>query len=146
VQKTDLGPWPAPGTARGPLVWSDDELADVIRDNGITFPVLTPEAEAEAKRDNEFLEALESGVVREAFESGAIRRKKPGRRPGTSRKRDAYRFLAQACLDAAGGRSKKAEQDFIKIACAEANIGPERAKNCWYEATEPDGLTRRARR
>ena len=146
MKNTDLAPWPAPGTARGPLAWSDEEHAAFIRDNGITFPVLTPEAEAETQRENEFLEALESGVVREAFESGAIRRKKPGRRPGTSRKRDAYRFLAQACLDAAGGRSKKAEQDFIKIACAEANIGPERAKNCWYEATEPDGLTRRARR
>jgi hypothetical protein len=146
VKKSDLAPWPAPGAARGPLAWSDDELAGVIRDNGIAFPVLTPEAEAEAQRENKFLEALESGVVREAFESGAIGRKKPGRRPGTSRKRDAYRLLAQACLDEAAGRSKKAEQDFIKIACAQARITPERAKNCWYEATEPDGLTRRARR
>jgi hypothetical protein len=125
---------------------SDAEISVFIRDNGITFPALTPDAEAAAQRENEFLEALESGVVREAFESGAIRRKKPGRRPGTSRKRDAYRFLAQACLDDAGGHSKKAERNFIEIACAEANIGPERAKNCWYEATEPDGLTRRARR
>jgi hypothetical protein len=114
---------------------SGSEISVFIRDNGITFPVLTPDAEAAAQRENEFLEALESGVVREAFESGAIRRKKPGRRPGTSRKRDVYRFLAQACLDDSGGHSKKAERNFIKIACAEAHIGQERAKNCWYEAT-----------
>jgi hypothetical protein len=125
---------------------SDAEILAFIRDNGITFPVLTPDVEAEARQENEFLEALESGVVREAFERGAIRRKKPGRRPGTSKKRDAYRFLAQACLDDAGGHAKKAERNFINIACAEANIGEESAKNCWYEATEPDGLTRRARR
>ena len=140
MKKADCAP------PRGILAMSDAEISAFIRDNGITFPVLTPEAKAEAQRENEFLEALESGAVREGFESGAIRRKKPGRMPGTSRKRDAYRFLAQACLDAAGGRSKKAEKDFIKIACAEANIGPERAKTCWYEATEPDGLTRRVRR
>jgi hypothetical protein len=124
---------------------NDDELTAFIRDIGITFPLLTPEAIAEAQRENEFLEALESGAVREAFESGAIKRKKPGRRPGTSRKGAAYRFLAQVCLNEAGGRSKKAEKEFIKIACAKAGITPERAKNCWYEATEPDGLTRRVR-
>ena len=136
-----------PDYVAGPLAErTDDELTAFTRDIGITFPVLTPEAIAEAQRENEFLEALESGAVREAFESGAIGRKKPGRRPGTSKKPAAYRFLAQACLDDAGGHSKKAERNFIEIACAEANIGPERAKNCWYEATEPDGLTRRARR
>ena len=47
VQKTDLAPWPAPGTARGPLAWSDDELAGVIR--GMTVPEPTPEAKAEAE-------------------------------------------------------------------------------------------------
>ena len=31
MKKTDLGPWPAVGAARGPLAWSGDELADVIR-------------------------------------------------------------------------------------------------------------------
>jgi hypothetical protein len=125
---------------------SDDEIAAVFRDTSKTFTERTPEAIAEAQRASEFLEALESGVIREAFESGAIGRKKPGRRPGISRKRDAYRFLAQECLDEAGGRSKRAERNFIKIACRVAGITQERAKNCWYQATEPDGRTRRARR
>jgi hypothetical protein len=74
-------PWPTP--FRGVLAMSDNELSAFIRDSGITFPVLTPEAKADVQRENEYLEAHESGAVREAFESGALRRKKPGRRKTT---------------------------------------------------------------
>jgi hypothetical protein len=125
---------------------SDDELSAFVRDIGITFPELTPEAMAEAQRENEFLEALESGAVREAFESGAIGRKKPGPKPGQGPyKWEAYAFLAQACLTHAAGSLKQAKKEFIRIASAEARIDPDSAENRWYEVTEAVGRTRRVR-
>jgi hypothetical protein len=128
---------------RGVLAMSDAELSAFIRDIGITFPVLTPEAKAEAQRENEYLEAHESGAVREAFESGAIWRKKPGRTPGESKERAAARAIAQACLDKAAGRSRFAKQTFINRAPDELHIGPDSAKNLWYEVTEADSRTTR---
>ena len=148
MKKIDLGPWPAPGAARGPLAWSDDELAGVIRDNHITFPGPTAESEPQPEARLEALnEAIESGAIEaviEAIESGAIHRKKPGRKPGESKERDALvRAVAQACLDKAGGRSGIAKRTFIERVCAEMHIGRDRADNLWYEVTEAVGRTRR---
>jgi hypothetical protein len=121
---TTSAPWPEAGAARGPLAWSDHELADVIR--GITFPVLTPEAQ----RENQFLEALESGVFRDAFESGAIKRKKPGRRPGKQeRRRDLYLALYLECLAKNERNVGLADVEFIKRAPVEFNITPPTARN-----------------
>jgi hypothetical protein len=134
LKKPDLGPWPAPGAARGPLAWSDEEHAAFIRDHHITFPGPTAEPQPEAR-----LEALN-----EAIESGAIHRKKPGRRPGESKERGALvRAVAQACLDKAGGRTGIAKRTFIERVCAEMHIGRDRADNLWYEVTEAVGRTRR---
>jgi hypothetical protein len=103
VQKTDLAPWPTLGTARGPLAWSDEELAAFIRDNHITFPGPTAESERQPEaRLEALIEAIESGAIEaviEAIESGAIHRKKPGRRPGEQeRRREAYLALYKDCL------------------------------------------------
>jgi hypothetical protein len=145
-------PWPAPDAARGPLAWSDDELAGVIRDNHITFPSPTAESESESRfgtRLEALNEAVESGAIAtfiEAVESGAIGRKKPGRKPGESKERDALvRVIAQACLDKAGGRSGIAKRTFIERVCAEMHIGRDRADNLWYEVTEAAGRMRRVR-
>jgi hypothetical protein len=148
VQKTDFGPWPALGTARGPLAWSDDEHAAFIRDNHITFPGPTAESEPQPEARLEALnEAIESGAIEaviEAIKSGAIGRKKPGRKPGESKERGALvRAVAQACLDKAGGRSRIAKRTFIERVCAEMHIGRDRADNLWYEVTEAVGRTRR---
>jgi hypothetical protein len=124
VKKTDHPPF------RGVLAMSYDEVSAFIRDNGITFPVLTPEAEAEAQRENEFFEALESGVVRDAFESGAIHRKKPGRRPGEQeRRREAYLALYRDCLIKNERNIGLADVEFVKRATVEFSITPASARN-----------------
>jgi hypothetical protein len=130
VDKTDLAPF------RGVLAASVDELTAFIRDNKIEFPTPTPETEAEAQWEAKLFKAIESGE---------IGRKKPGRRPGKSKERDAVRAVAQVCLTAAGGHSGKAKQAFIKQICALNHIGSDRAENLWYETTEPDGRSRRVR-
>ena len=116
VQKTDLAPWPAPGTARGPLAWSDEEHAAFIRDNNIIFPGPTPESEPQPEARLEALnEAIESGlieVVIEAFESGAIRRKKPGRKQEALGARPTGRLRTQ-CLTKARGNARAAMTAFI---------------------------------
>ena len=124
VKKTDCAP------PRGVLAMGDDELAVFIRDSGITFPVLTPEAEAEARRENEFLEAHESGAVREAIESGAIWRKKPGRKLV----RAVYLEMAQKCLDEANGNLARARETFIEQAMKSQRIKRESAESRWAEA------------
>jgi hypothetical protein len=129
---------------------SEDELTAFIRENNITFP--SPSAESESESGSRLggrLEALneliESGaipVVIEAIESGAIGRKKPGRKPGESKERDALvRAIAQACLNKAGGRSGIAKRTFVERVCAEMHIGRDRADNIWYEVTEAVGRT-----
>jgi hypothetical protein len=136
VKKADLAPWPAPGSARGPLDedWLNANLTSV------TYSALTPEEKAEAES-----EAQWEAKLFKAIESGEIGRGKPGRRPGKSKKSDAVRAVAQVCLTAAGGHSGKARQAFIKQICALNHIGSERAVNLWYETTEPDGRARRVR-
>jgi hypothetical protein len=119
VTKTDLGPWPAPGSARGPLAWSDDELADVIR--GMTFPEPTPEAEAEAQWEAKLFAAIESG---------AIERKSPGRKPV----RAVYLKMAQKCLDEANGNFARARETFIEQAMKFRRIKRESAQSRWAEA------------
>jgi hypothetical protein len=121
---------------RSALAMSPEESDAYIRDHEIKFPVLTPEDKAAAAWDAKLFEAIESG---------AIGRKKPGRRPGKSKERDAVRAVAQECLTAAGGHSGKAKQAFIKQIRARNHIGSDRADNLWYEATEPDGHSRRVR-
>ena len=117
----------------GPLAWSDDVLLAVSSVLG--FPEPTPEEKAEAQWEDKVVAAIESG---------AIGRKKPGRKPGESKERDALvRAVAQACLDKAGGRSGIAKQTFIERVCAEMHIGRDRADNLWYEVTEAVGRTRR---
>ena len=133
-------PWPAEGSARAPLAMEPDELAAFIRDNGITFPVLTPEDKAEA----EALAQWEA-KLQKAIESGEIGRERPGRKPGKSKVLDADRVLAQACLNNARGRSDKSKKAFIKEVRAQDHIKSDRAENRWYEVTEPDGRTRRVR-
>jgi hypothetical protein len=136
VKKTDLAPWSAPGSARGPLdeEWLNANLTSV------TYLALTPEEKAEAEA-----EAQWEAKLFKAIESGEIGRGKPGRRPGKSKKNTTARDVARACLTAAGGHSGKAKQAFIKQICALNHIGEDRAVNIWYEITEPDGRTRRVR-
>jgi hypothetical protein len=76
-----------------------DELAAFIRDNGITFPVLTPEERAEAEAQAQW-----EAKLHKAIESGEIGRERPGRKLGKSKVLDADRVLAQACLNNARGR------------------------------------------
>jgi hypothetical protein len=103
---------------------SDDELTAFIRDNGITFPVLTPEAEAEARRENKFLEALESGAVREGFESGAIWRKTPGPK---AKREEEYRRLRLECLRDFPDDEKSARIRFRVL----SRLNPRYARNVW---------------
>jgi hypothetical protein len=117
-----------------------DELAAYIRENGITFPVLTPEEKAEAEAQAQW-----EAKLHKAIESGEIGRERPGRKPGKSKVLDADRALAQACLSNARGRSDKARKAFIKQVCAQDGIKSDRAENRWYEVTEPDGRARRVR-
>jgi hypothetical protein len=135
-------PWPLreDGSARGVVAMNTDELSAVIRDNGIIFPVPTPEEKAEAEA-----EAQWEAKLHKAIASGEIGRERPGRKPGTSKVLDADRILAQVCLNDARGRSDKAKAAFIKHLCAQYDIKSDRAKNRWYEVTEPDGRTRRVR-
>jgi hypothetical protein len=109
---------------RGVLAMSDAELSAFIRDIGITFPVLTPEAKAEAQRENEYLEAHESGAVREAFESGAIWRKKPG---PEAKREEEYRRLRLECLRDFPDDGKSARIRFRVL----SRLNPRYARNVW---------------
>ena len=134
VKKPDLAPWPAPGAARGPLAWSDDELADVIRDNHIAFPGPTAEFEPQPEARLEALnEAVESGVIEaviEAIESGALRRKKPGRRPGEQpQRREDYLALYRECLSENAGNIGLADTEFVRRATAKFNVAKPSARN-----------------
>ena len=131
-------PWPSreDGWPRGVLAMNTDELSAVIRDS----PVPTPEEKAEAEA-----EAQWEAKLHKAIASGEIGRERPGRKPGKSKVRDAYRPVAEACLREAGGRSGKAKKAFIDRICALGNVTPGTAKNRWYGATEPYGRTRRPR-
>jgi hypothetical protein len=128
----NLAPWPAPGESRvrGPLGWTDEETAAYFRN--FTFPELTPEEKAEARRENEFLEALGSGVVREAFESKAIYRKTPGRKPVGA----IYLKMAQKCLDKANGNFARARETFIEQAMELRGIQRGSAESRWAEAVK----------
>jgi hypothetical protein len=125
-----IPPRPAPASVRGPLAWSDDELLAVS--SVVGFPELTPEEKAEAQRENRFFEALESGVVREAFESGAIGRKTPGRRPVGA----VYLEMAQKSLDKANGNFARARETFIEQAMKLRGIQRDSAATRWAEAVK----------
>jgi hypothetical protein len=94
---------------RGPLAICDDELTAFIRDNKIEFPTPTPESEAEAHWEAKLFKAIESGE---------IGRGKPGRRPGKSKKSDAVRAVAQACLprqaDTRGKQSRLSSSKYAR--------------------------------
>jgi hypothetical protein len=122
VQRTDLGPWPTLGTARGPLAWSDEEHAALIRDNHITFPGPTAESEPQP-------EARLEAVI-EAIESGAIHRKKPGRKAGEQeRRREAYLALYKDCLIKNERNIGLADAEFAERAMAEFNVTAPTARN-----------------
>jgi hypothetical protein len=121
---------------RGTLAMSEDELTAFICDNKIEFPAPTPESEAQAEWEARLFEAIETGE---------IGRKKPGRKLGKSKERDAARAIAQTCLAAAGGHSGNAKRAFIKQIGALNHIERDRAKNLWYEVTEAAERTRRVR-
>ena len=158
VQKTDLAPWPAPGTAaRGQLAWSDEEHAAFIRDNNIIFPGPTPKSEPQPEARLEALnEAIESGlieVVIEAFESGAIRRKKPGRKQGKLLARASDREIAHECLTKARGNARAAMTAFIDRVkkgmskrALESGSADTTAERRWYAVREPRGRSPRVRR
>ena len=127
-------------SARGPLAMEPDELAAFIRENGITFPVLTPEDKAEA----EALAQWEAKLHRLSRAGRSAARSRAGSR-GSSKVLAADRLVAQACLKEAGGRSEKAKTAFINQIRAPDNVTSGTAKNRWYDATEPYGRTRRPR-
>jgi hypothetical protein len=84
-------PWPSPeeGSFRGVLAMSADELAAFIRDDGITFPVLTPEDNAEAgagaKAEDEDEAATADEVYWRLFREEVERiRRVRARRPDTA--------------------------------------------------------------
>jgi hypothetical protein len=112
------------------------------RDWFLATPMGSPEA-------SEYLDKLGEvtkqrvllGIEREVLEGLP----KPGPKPGTSKASAAIRAMAQACLDAAGGRSGPAKQGFINRLRADRRIGEDRADNLWYEVTLADGRTRRVR-
>jgi hypothetical protein len=149
-------PWPAPGAARGPLAWSDDELAGVNRDNHITFPPPTAESESQPEARLEALnEAIESGAivaVIEAIESGALERKRPGRKLGKALARASDDKIAHDCLTEARGNVKAAKRAFVELVkkgmrkkALENGSADTTAVRRWYLATEAYGGSRRAR-
>jgi hypothetical protein len=115
---------------RGVLAMSDDELSVVIRDNNITFPGPTAESESESRleaRLEAVNEAIDRGlieVVIEAFESGAIGRKKPGRKPrlnGTEQD-DKYLALWRKCVDVCRGDTDRARIKFFRDGPEKLNV------------------------
>jgi hypothetical protein len=78
-------------------------------------------------------EAIEIGAIEvaiEAFESGAIYRKKPGRRPGEQpRRREDYLALYRQCLSEKERNIGLADSEFIERAMAEFNVTKPSARN-----------------
>jgi hypothetical protein len=68
VTKTDLGPWPAPGSARGPSAWSDDELAALFHTRQNAGP-LTEDCKECSRRFREEIERSRNQAEEEYWRS-----------------------------------------------------------------------------
>ena len=105
---------------------TDDELTDFIRDNRIDFYCGSdPEAERETR-------------ILEAIESGAVDRKKPGRKPELERV-DKYRVLRRELFGKERfSNSLGARMRFLKVAKKRFKVDRRTAENNWSRLWRED--------